>query len=308
MSNGSPGRWSRANSSGKRELPHLEVDPDRAEVRPQYLAVAGAGREVAGVEDGAAPLVPGEPACGRQVWTAERIDRGVLEARQAGWDVLVGRPPALAEAGISRERASVHGEVDGLPQAHVREGLAKRVEEEVVDVRRGLGEDSLPAGPGGLATAARSGLRALSPSRRRHGWVAGRVELRVVGAAQPRRRPRRASAETPVRIPDLGQPAWPRPGVVRVPAEHEARDLARARRRSRARPPAGRPLPRLDRRVRRDRAEVRERRAARRCSGRVAAGVSVSVLPARADAGRRSWRARRRTTRSSDRAPARSRA
>ena len=78
-------------------------------------------------------------------------------------------------------------------------------------------------------------VRLLEPAGGRGGdrGVAGRVDLHVVGA------PRLDSGHGTLRrdpgpVADLGEPAWTRPGVVRVAAEDEAPPRARVRRRSRA--------------------------------------------------------------------------
>ena len=81
--------------AANRELTHVEVDPDPAEIRPENPGLAGAIWEVARIEDGTASLRPRQRPRLRQVGTAERIDRGVLESGRPGGDELVGRSSPL---------------------------------------------------------------------------------------------------------------------------------------------------------------------------------------------------------------------
>src|SRR6185503_16739624 len=109
----------------------------------------------------------------------QRVDRGILEPRQAGRDVLVRWPPDLTEARVHRERATVDGKVDGPSQARVGEGTAPCVEEEEVDVRSRTGEELLSAGAGGLTASSVLLLEPPDGGGRDRG-VARRAQLHIV--------------------------------------------------------------------------------------------------------------------------------
>ena len=105
------------------------------------------------VEDG----VParGRPVASRYRGRARRAGRSPqrLVARDAGWEELIRRLAGLADAGVARAaRQSI--ESDRAAHVGVGEGRAVRVEDEVVEAQRGLGEELPAAGAGGLAVRA----------------------------------------------------------------------------------------------------------------------------------------------------------
>ena len=216
MSNGSPFRDVRVNSSPSPKVPGLDADPDRGEVGRDDLRHPVARRPVAGVEDRRPPPVPGEPPRRRQV-RVERVDPRVAEAGDVRRQVLVGRPardlrPRVAER---RERGPVDRVVHGPPHSCVGEERPVGVERKHVE----LGEHVHAE-----ARAARV--------RPRH--VEGVVGLPARDVLHlPARRDARDELDPPQPVPASV--------VVRVPLEHNALpgrvrgDVVRARARERPR-------------------------------------------------------------------------
>ena len=150
---------------------HLEIDPDRIQVRAQGPGVSDAAREVAGVEDGVVALVAREPSRGGEIRSVQRVDLGVVEPREIGGDELVGRSARLPNPAVLRQLGAVDRVVHRPAQPRVGKRAAVGVEDVGVDCGSGLGEELLPAGlapprcPGRNAPRARArplGARALT--------------------------------------------------------------------------------------------------------------------------------------------------